>query len=70
MRDEDSGEMFGMERMLSALNRDPEAAPEQILAQVRSDLGDFVKDAEQFDDLTMLCLEYRGKNEQGQPDVI
>ena len=26
----------------------------------REDVDDFVKDAEQFDDLTMLCLEYKG----------
>ena len=66
MGDEESGEMFGMERLLSALNMDPEAAPEQILTQVRGALEDFVRDAEQFDDLTMLCVEYRGKNEEDE----
>ena len=47
--------------MLAALNTDPEASPEQLLANVRAAVDRFVKDAEQFDDLTMLCLEYRGK---------
>ena len=51
---------FGTERMLDALNEDPEAAPEQVLKNVRAAVDRFVKDAEQFDDLTMLCLEYRG----------
>ena len=54
------GEMFGTERMLEALNGDVEAAPENVLKQVRSCVDDFVKEAEQFDDLTMLCMEYTG----------
>ncbi len=55
--------MFGIERMLQALNMDPDVDPEQILQRVRSEVDLFVKDTEQFDDLTMLCLEYRGKEE-------
>jgi sigma-B regulation protein RsbU (phosphoserine phosphatase) len=53
-------EMYGTERMLEALNIDPEAAPQEILRNVRASVDSFVKDAEQFDDLTMLCVEYRG----------
>ena len=53
--------MFGMERMLRALNTEPEAAPARILQNVSAAVSNFVKDAEQFDDLTMLCMEYRGK---------
>ena len=56
-----SKEMFGSARMLDALNADPEASPKEILAQVRGALEAFVMDEEQFDDLTMLCAEYRGK---------
>ena len=33
---------------------------EEILAAVRSAIGDFVKDAPQFDDMTMMCLKYEG----------
>jgi sigma-B regulation protein RsbU (phosphoserine phosphatase) len=54
------GGLFGMERMVNALNTDPEAGPEQALKNVRKAVDAFVKDAEQFDDLTMLCLEYKG----------
>ena len=54
-------ELFGTERMIEALNTDPDAAPQQILKNVRSSVDAFVEDAEQFDDLTMLCLEYKGK---------
>ncbi|MBR4702369.1 MAG: SpoIIE family protein phosphatase [Oscillospiraceae bacterium] len=53
-------ELFGTERMLRALNDLPDASPEEVLKQVRRAVDGFVKDAEQFDDLTMLCLEYRG----------
>ena len=53
--------MFGTERMVDALNAEPEASPEGILKNVRSAVDSFVKEAEQFDDLTMLCIEYRGK---------
>ena len=54
-------EMFGLERMIDALNATPDAAPRQLLSNVREAVRGFVKDAEQFDDLTMLCIEYRGK---------
>ena len=53
-------EMFGTDRMLDALNEAPDAAPEMILKNVRKAVDSFVKDAEQFDDLTMLCVEYKG----------
>ena len=53
--------MFGTDRMIDALNLDPDAGPEQILGHVRDAVSGFVRDAEQFDDLTMLGMEYRGK---------
>ena len=53
-------ELYGSERMLAALNRDPDAAPEQVLSAVRQGVDAFVGDAPQFDDLTMLCLRYHG----------
>ena len=52
--------MFGMERMVAALNEVPDAPPEQVLAHVRAAVDRFIHGAKQFDDLTMLCLEYRG----------
>ena len=60
----DANELFGADRMLAALNEDPEAAPEEILGNVRRAVNGFVQDAEQFDDLTMLCLEYKGPKEE------
>ena len=56
-------EQFGGERMLAALNVHPDDPPGEILKNMRSVVDDFVRDAEQFDDLTMLCLEYKGNAE-------
>ena len=53
-------ELFGAERMIEALNAAPSDEPDVILKQVRHAVDDFVQDAEQFDDLTMLCLDYKG----------
>ena len=58
-------ELFGTDRMLAALNKDPSAAPEQVLRNVREAVDGFVLDAAQFDDLTMLCLEFKGGHEHG-----
>jgi len=59
--------LFGTDRILEALNRDVNAGPKQVLENVRADVDAFVKDAEQFDDLTMVCLEYRGSDRQTAP---
>ena len=61
------GAMFGTERMLAALNEVPDAEPEQILKHVRSAVVSFVKDAEQFDDLTMLCVEISKGAKEDRP---
>ena len=53
-------ELFGTERMIEALNIKPDTEPKEILQNVRSSVDSFVKDAEQFDDLTMLCMVYKG----------
>ncbi|MBQ2509953.1 MAG: SpoIIE family protein phosphatase [Erysipelotrichaceae bacterium] len=52
--------MFGTDRIVDTLNKDPEADPETILHEMRNAVKDFVEEAEQFDDLTMLCMEYKG----------
>ena len=51
--------MFGMERMLDALNANKERTPEEILNGVHERVNAFVGDAPQFDDLTMLCVELK-----------
>ena len=58
-----NNELFGTARMIAALNDAKDETPEAILHSVRRAVNDFVQDAEQFDDLTMLCLEYKGKKD-------
>ena len=61
-------ELFGTERMLEALNRDPEASPEAQLKEVRESLDAFVGDAPQFDDITMLGMCYYGPQGQAKTE--
>ena len=55
-----SGKMFGTDRILECLNRDKNACPHDILCNMKKAVDTYVEEAEQFDDLTMLCLEYKG----------
>ena len=55
--------MFGNDRLLKALNEEPGADPETTLNNIRKALDDFVQEAEQFDDVTMMSLLYRGPAE-------
>ncbi len=56
--------LFGTERVVEALNRNPDAAPKEALLAVKSGIDRFIGDAPQFDDITMLCLHYRGAREE------
>ena len=53
-------QLFGTERMLLALNRNPHAIPEEFLPAVKAEIDAFVGNAPQFDDITMLGIYYRG----------
>ena len=63
-------ELFGNERLLDALNVNPDAKPEAVLSNVMHGIDAFVGDAEQFDDITMLCMKYNGPADRfpGDPD--
>lgn len=53
--------LFGTERTVEALNAIPEnATQKEILEGVRAAVDAFVKEAPQFDDLTMVGLKYNG----------
>ena len=56
-------EMFGTDRILEVVNGLNTASPAETLAVVRKAVDDFVGEAEQFDDLTMLCVKYMGQEE-------
>lgn len=62
--------LYGMARLTAALNAAKDASPAEILAAVKRDIDAFTGDAPQFDDITMLCLAYRGQmqhREEAQP---
>ena len=57
-------QLFGTDRMIEALRRAEDGTPEEILQSVDHAVKEFVGDAPQFDDLTMLCIHYIGKNRE------
>ena len=54
------GGMFGEARLLETLNRNPDASLEELVGSMRKAINEFVKDAPQFDDITMLAFRYNG----------
>ncbi len=52
------GKMFGTERVISVLNETDSDDPLRITKAVSEAVDIFVDGAEQFDDLTMLCVSY------------
>ena len=57
--DADENQM-GMDYMVDALNHMPSTDPESVIKEMHNAIDDFIKGAEQFDDITMLCLRYNG----------
>ena len=49
-------EMLGTDRMLKLLDRHDDADLKALLEAVKADVGSFVGDAPQFDDLTMMAV--------------
>lgn len=58
----DAGDnLYGMERLSGVLNQNTDGSPEEILRAVKRDIDEFVGEAPQFDDITMLCLLFKKK---------
>ncbi len=55
-------ELYGTDRMLSALNKTVSMEPQETVAAVKGDIDEFVGDAPQFDDITMLSFYYMRKS--------
>lgn len=53
-------DFFGMERLNVALNDLKDNDCQEIIIGIKEKIDEFVKDLSQFDDITMMCLEYKG----------
>ena len=51
---------FGTDRMLEALNKNSTADPQGLLENVAEEIKAYVREAKQFDDITMLAFQYNG----------
>ena len=51
---------FTRERMIKTLNKYRDMAPQEIIQNVKDDIDLFVGNNDQFDDITMLCVEFKG----------
>lgn len=63
-----SDTLFGTDRMLDSLNARKGDSLSDLLIGVKADIDAFVGDAVQFDDITMVCLDYygpQGKQNEG-----
>ena len=56
-------ELFGTDRMMEALNKYKDCNNMDLLRNVRKSVDEFVGEAPQFDDLTMLAFTYNGSGD-------
>ncbi len=61
-----SGALYGDARLLRLLNQHRSCGAQTICSAVKADVDAFVGEAEQFDDITMLCLTYHGSQEEAR----
>lgn len=54
-------ELFSALGMLDALNSSPDTSPKDLIENVRKEINTFAGKAPQFDDMTMLCMRFFGK---------
>lgn len=53
--------LFGMDRLEASLEKNAGKSIHDLLPAVKSDIDEFVGEAPQFDDITMICLEYKSR---------
>ena len=57
---DENNQLFGTDRMLAGLNIRPNADPQTLLQNVKLEIDAFVGGTPQFDDITMMCLQFTG----------
>lgn len=54
-------ELYGMQRLEKILCENKDQSPSELLPRIKEDIDDFVGGALQFDDITMLCMEFKSR---------
>ena len=57
-------EMFGENQLTETLNQDPDALPDALIRRMHDAVDRFAGGADQFDDITMLCMKYYGNQDE------
>ncbi len=65
-----SEELYGTDRMLLALNKAKDESCQDLLGAVHRDVDAFTGEADQFDDITMLCLELKSTSAMKSISVV
>lgn len=58
-----SGNVINFSVNKEILSTNTALSPSELLPKIKFDIDEFVGEAPQFDDITMLCLEYRARME-------
>lgn len=61
-------QLYGEKRLLEFLNTLHGISAQEMCDAVKADVDEFVKDAPQFDDITILCLKYNGTDKNVEFD--
>ena len=59
-----------MQRLGKVLAQNSEKTPAELLPAIKADLDAFVGEAEQFDDITMLCVRFNPKDKRSDISVL
>lgn len=63
-------EQYGMHRLEKVLVQNSKKNPAELLPAIKADLDAFVGEAEQFDDITMLCVKFNAKDKCSDISVL
>lgn len=63
-------EQYGMHRLEKVLVQNSKKTPAELLPAIKADLDAFVGEAEQFDDITMLCVKFNAKDKCSDISVL
>ena len=56
-------ELFSEERLLDIIKNTKSSTSKQLVMDIRKEIKNFTKDAEQSDDITILAVTYNGNND-------